>query len=138
MNQRKGNVAYNFSNHDINRLLGKGHIMTYGELSKYDDIDDVFGNNDFVVLLIQVRKNYGHWVAILKYPENKTIELFDSYKGTIDNELSYVSATQKKLLGETRPYLSELIKESGWKQVVSPYRFQELKDGINTCGRHVV
>ena len=40
MNKNKMN--YSLTNKDIEKFLGPDHIIKYSELSKYDDIDDVF------------------------------------------------------------------------------------------------
>ena len=131
----KNKMSYSLTNKDIEKFLGPNHIIKYSELSKYDDIDDVFGDNNFVVVLIESKRNMGHWTNLLRYDDG-TIEQFDSYEGTIDGELKYVSNTMKHNLHEINFALTELLHKR--KTVWSTYRYQRLEDGIDTCGRWVI
>ena len=131
----KNKMSYSLTNKDIEKFLGPDHIIKYSELSKYDDIDDVFGNNNFVVVLIVSKLNSGHWTNLLRYNDG-TIECFDSYSGKIDDELKYVTNTMKHNLHEIDYTLTELLHKR--KTIWSKYRYQRLEGGIDTCGRWVI
>lgn len=133
--QSKKKMNYSLTNRDIEEFLGANHIKKYSDLADYDDIDDVFGEDNFVILLIEDHKDSGHWVAILRY-DNGTVEQFDPYEGTIDSELKYVPKPTREKLREVKLTLTALLKER--KSVSSGYRFQELKKNVDTCGRHIV
>jgi len=128
-------INYSITNTDIDKYLGNGHIIKYCDLEKYDDISDVFGDDAYVVILVQSKANNGHWVCLLQYDDG-TVEQFDSYSGKIDSELKYISEAQQELLGEDEPLLTQLITRSRCKTVWSKYRFQKLNDNIDTCGKH--
>ena len=130
----KNNIEYSLSNVDIERYVGRGHIIKYSDLSNFDNIDDVFNGNSFVIVLIESKPSAGHWCCMLRY--DNTIELYDSYSGTLDNELSFISKQMKIELGENEHILTEFLKKSGHKVVVNKYKFQKESNSVDTCGRH--
>ena len=132
----KNRIEYSLSNVDIERYVGRGHIIKYSDLSNFDNIDDVFNGNSFVIVLIESKLNSGHWTTMLRY--NNTIELFDSYSGTLDNELSFISKQMKIELGENEHILTELLKKSGHKVIVNKYKFQSEKNNVDTCGKWIL
>lgn len=137
MNTKKNNIKYSLTNTDIDSIFtGSNHIIKYSSLINYNNIDDVFGNNDFIILIIEEKLNSGHWTCLLRY--DNTVEMFDSYGGTIDNELQYISHNQRSLLGESSHLLTKLLNQSYYDIVFPKYRFQKLQNGVNTCGRHVL
>ena len=88
----------------------------------------------YKIILIEEKLNRGHFTCLLRY--GKTIEAFDSYSGTIDNELKYIPEMMKRMLGEDEKHLSRLLGAVKERQVIySKKRLQKLEDGINTCGR---
>ena len=95
---KKNSIEYSLSNVDIERYVGRGHIIKYSDLSNFDNIDDVFNGNSFVIVLIESKPFCGHWCCMLRY--DNTIEIYDSYGGSIDNELKYISKQMKIELGE--------------------------------------
>ena len=88
-------------------------------------------------MLIESKPSAGHWVCMLRY--DNTIELFDSYAGSIDNELKYISKNMKYMLGEKENVLTELLKKSGYKVVINKYKFQSEQKinglEIDSCGK---
>ena len=131
----KSKLNYSLTNVDINNYLGSGHIIRYRDLARYSTIDDVFGDSNFVVVLIESKLNSGHWTCLLRYPDGN-IGQFDSYDGSIDGELNFISQEMRNKLGEKNNILTSLLKnrKTSW----SKYRFQRLDQGIDTCGKHVV
>ena len=114
---------------------GKCPIHLYKDIPKYNHIRELIGENNACLVLFPVKSSLnGHWIAILYHPETNTIEHFDPYGFSWTVELSYSDdpITKQNLLGE----LYNEAKEKGYNVIYNPYRFQELKDGINTCGKH--
>ena len=132
----KNTIEYSLSNVDIERYVGRGHIIKYSDLSNFDHIDDVFNGNSFVIVLIESKPSAGHWCCMLRY--DNTIELYDSYSGTLDNELSSISKQMKIELGENEHILTELLKKSGHKVIVIKYKFQSEKNNVDTCGKWIL
>jgi hypothetical protein len=115
-------------------------IMTYKDLLNYNNIDDVFGNEDAVALLYETQPSYGHWTGLFRHSNYNppTIEFFDSYGLFIDEQLGFVPKKLKNQLGEDYPYLSKLLYESPYEILYNPVQLQKRKKGISSCGRHVV
>jgi hypothetical protein len=74
--------------------------------------------------------------------QDKLLTYFDSYGKQIDEELKYVSNTNRTVLHETEPYLSilvnKLVNENDFRLTTNNIEFQGYANGINTCGKYVV
>ena len=136
-------IETNITDLDLNRYFPETksdnhHVIKYSELADVKSIYDLLPKDmTYKIILIEEQTNKGHWVCILRY--GRTIEAFDSYSGTIDNELKYIPELMKRILGEDKKHLSRLLKEVKDRQVIYfKKRLQKLQDGINTCGRWVI
>ena len=118
-------------------LNKKPNIKLYKELKNYNDIDKVLGKDGYVILNYETRTHYGHWVLVFKLDDD-TIEHFDSYGLKPDDELNFIPPLFKIVNGTVEPYLSYLIYHSKYNVEYNQYKFQQMKKGINTCGRHVL
>lgn len=126
------------SNYDILQMINyKSNLMTYPELTKYDNLDEALGKYGALVLLYETKQNYGHWVCIFKVNKN-TVEHFDSYGYKPDDELKFIPNYFRKLNNEWYPHLTSLLYYSKYTVIYNEYRLQKKKKGINTCGRWVV
>ena len=125
------------SDHEVIELTdGKTHVLPYSELSNYNNINDIFKNDSFV-LLYEFKQNYGHYCCVLKY--GKRITFFDPYGIFPDKELGHISEDFRILNNEKYPYLSELLLDAynnSYTIEFNQHQYQEMKKGINTCGRH--
>lgn len=125
------------SDKDIMRLIkGKANLLTYTELQKYNNIDQVLGPYSALVLLYETSKNFGHWVCVFKVNEN-TIEHFDSYGLKPDDELKFIPEYFREVNYEEIPHLTYLLYNSGYNVIYNEFKLQKKKKGINTCGRWV-
>ena len=107
-------------------------IVPYHELKAYNSIEDLLQAQGSVILLYELRANFGHWVC-LYYDKNKTLNFFDSYGMKPDEELKYASYN----LTEGRPYLTLLLEKYKGKFIYNDKRLQVFKNHVNTCGRWV-
>jgi hypothetical protein len=124
------------SDREVLRIAGDGtKLVTYSKFKKAKSIDDVFGNSNKLIILVELEDSSGHWICLLKYP--KYYELYDSYSYKPDNQLKFVPINNRKSLGEECPYLSKLLYESGKPVVFIKTRLQRLNNKISTCGRFV-
>ena len=101
------------SNYDIFDLLNKKiRILTYPELIKYKNINDVLYPNGCFILLYMAKPNYGHWCCVIKHHDN--IEFFNPYgDGLPDDELSNIPAHFRKISNQSYPHLTWLLYNSG-------------------------
>lgn len=137
LNKYRQKLATMVSDLDFKRAFGDGvKVLKYSELSNYHNINDLLPNaKDYVFILIETKKNSGHWTCLLKYDD--VYEWFDSYGIRPDGELNFISKAIKELLGENHHELTRLIKTipKGSKMIYNKRKLQKLAEGINTCGR---
>lgn len=126
-----------FSGDDILKLVdNKANLMTYSDVAKCNNIEEVLGKNGACIILYETKENYGHWTCIFKVNKN-TIEFFDPYGCVLDDELKYISDNFKQKSGTDFPHLTEMLYNSKYKVIYNDYPLQKYKNDINTCGRHV-
>lgn len=130
--------SYALSDGDIRKLLGSGiKITTYPDLQNVERIDDLFDEMNRAILFVpQQNEQQGHWCCLMK--KGRTIEFFDPYgeppeaqKDTLDN-----AHLAKMRMNE--PLLAELLTDNPYKIIFNKVQLQELKNDVNTCGRHCV
>ena len=114
---------------------GKSRVLLYDTITVNDNILDLIGPTNQVMLLFPTKRgsNDGHWISITYHPKTNTIYYFDSYGLSIDAERKYSTSrhVEQNALGTI---MTKAIK-SGVNFTWNPVRLQLMKDGINTCGR---
>ena len=112
------------------RKLGNHGVRVY----KYDDLsriktpDQLFGNSNTVLLLLQIKSGHqsiGHWVAVVR--NDAGYFYYDPYGLSVEQDM--------KLTGE-KNYINIIF--SSTKLRINHHRHQLFKDHVNTCGRHCV
>jgi hypothetical protein len=89
---------------------------------------------NYCILLYEQEENSGHWVALLRYEGG--YEFFDPYGNNVDVPLRWTDREDRQELGQSHPYLTDLLKASGKQWRHSPYKYEEVNKKINTCGHH--
>jgi hypothetical protein len=141
-NTNPNELSYLVSSIDLkNKINHKIKIVQYKDLFKYDSLLKLLPNKiSILVILINTSPSgSGHWTVLIR--QDTLLTYFDSYGKQLDEELRYVSNTNRTVLHETKPYLSilvnKLIKE-GYTLTTNNIEFQGYSEGINTCGKYVV
>lgn len=125
--------SYDLTNDDILKITNNEcNIMSYSNLYNIEDIEQAFNGKNNLVLLYEISEGVGHWVGLLKRPNN-IIEFFDSYGLQVDEELNYTQNYYK----DGEPHLTRLLKNSKYTYYCNKIRLQEEKRDDNTCGRHI-
>lgn len=129
------------SGDDILKLIDyKANLMTYPELTKCDDINKCLGKHGALILLYETKKNYGHWVCLIRH-NKKHIEFFDSYNFFPDDELNFIPEKFRKISNQSYPHLTYLLLKSNANIEYNHARLQKFTidpdEHIATCGRHV-
>jgi len=111
---------------DNNQILSvlDTNIIDYPNLSKYQNIDQIFKNGSCVIFYPHTMGDVGHWTCLTK--RNNTIEFFDSYGHLPDVALK----------DGMYPYLSQLLLQSNYKLIYNEQKMQYKNTA--TCGRHVI
>lgn len=115
---------------------GATNIIAYSDLHSANTVEDVFADKPTACILYQTKKNFGHWVALLKDEEKNTIEFFDSYALSPDEELKYSSHNLRIHDNQIQPHLTALINNSNYKLIYNKVKLQKVLRDVNTCGRH--
>jgi hypothetical protein len=125
-------MEYELSDTDLKQLVPNINIVIYNTISQYSNIDEVLNGRPTVILFEMTENNSGHWTCMFK--EKGTVYMFDSYGLDIEQEKKYMN---KKMFRKAN-YLSMLLKRCPYKLDVNRTKYQEMKNGTNTCGRHCV
>lgn len=116
----------------------KANLMTYKDLHKYKNIDDVLGKHKACVILVETKPNFGHWCCLFKYPNKNTLEWYDSYGYKPDDELDFVEEDYKRNNNMNYPHLTKLLYGGSKKYNIeyNDKNNQSEKSNISTCGRY--
>lgn len=132
------NISLTFD--DIKKICEPNNveIIEYKNLMHLDNINDVFSNYDNVIILYTTRRNYGHWVVLMRY--NNTLEYFDSYGKIYDFELSLSYDTIMAIGGVAVPQLTYLLNDAKniykYNVIYNNVQLQKFHHDVNTCGRY--
>lgn len=115
---------------------GKCPVHLYKDLLKFNSIQEILGKYNKCIVLFPVKSSEsGHWCALIYHQDINTLEWFDPYGFSWDQELKYSEDT-KWTKYNIIAMLMKKAQDQGLKTMFNPYRFQQLKTGINTCGKH--
>jgi hypothetical protein len=127
-------LSYSLSDSEIrNFFQGKVNILKFSELTG-KTLVDVLGKYLKCVVLFEDKPDRGHW-CLLHVVKGKYLEWFDSYGIIPENEFDYIPKSFLKLSMQERGTLIKLLLSSSLQCRYSQYRLQQLKNGINTCGK---
>lgn len=128
---------YDLSDTDILRITdNKTKIYLYSDLEKVNSINEILEPYGCCVILYQLEQNIGHWVCLIRH-KNDTLEFFDPYGMSIDEELKYSEFNLRRHRGVKTPHLTALIDKSNYKLITNTAKLQKFKEHVNTCGRWV-
>lgn len=126
---------------DFSKMLGSdanNKIMKYSDLENKTNLIEVIPESrGYRIVLIETKQNTGHWCCITR--NNKNFVWFDSYGLAPDQEFEFIPVKMQQILDEQGKPLTRLLtklKHDGGDWNYNTVKFQQMKDGINTCGRH--
>jgi hypothetical protein len=131
--------AYSLSNDDINAILDPDtKVFSYPEFAHMESIDQAFDQlGRCVFLFLNESPTSGHWLCMFKRGKD-TIEYFDSYGQKPEAQREWLSEDRLEELGESYPYLYDLLRKSGYRVFYNTHAYQTDKADTNTCGRWCV
>lgn len=119
---------------EIRKYLPNAKILTYDTLGKYTDIEQLLPNDrDYCIILYRQKPTFGHWVSLDKVGDN--LSYFDSYGKIIDEPLNWNNYETNLSLGQSKPYLTQLLDKTDRNVFYNPFRYQSKSNDVNTCGR---
>ena len=122
---------------NIRQYLPNARVFTYKELADVSSIEELLPKpKDYFFLLYEHSPNVGHFVVVNRYIDNgrDTICFFCSYGSKIDAPLYWNSPATNAKLGQSKPYLSELLRKSGKKLQYNNVQYQSKQSPVATCG----
>jgi len=139
MSNNSNDLSYLVSSIDLKKKIKhKFKLVQYKDLFEYQNLNQLLPNSKLSILIILINtspEGGGHWTILVR--QKKLITYFDSYGKKIDQELKYISASDKNQLHENEPYLSELINNANVQVEQNTIQFQSYSPDINTCGKYV-
>jgi len=141
MNTIEKRIETPMSNEDLEKYLAirPEDIIKYSELSNYKTIQQLLPkDNDFRIILIEEKKNFGHFVSVQR--QGKVITYYNSYGAKWDTDWRFIPRLVRIILGQNTNDLTRLFKQAekdGFKVEYNKKRNQKLSPKIMTCGRHV-
>lgn len=132
----KSVYKYDLSGVEVEYLTrGKSKVILYDNLKTTDNIIDLIGSTNQVLLLFPTQQGSpdGHWLSIRYVASLRLISYFDSYGLSPSAEIKYSQNLDVK-----QNILGRLINKAilqGYRFEFNPYRFQVMANGINVCGR---
>lgn len=133
---------------EIKQLAGSNtRVILYPELNNCDTIEQLFGNDDKLIILYITDEEQdsivGHWVLLTKQNRNgrNIVEFSDSYGMQPDDEIKFNSREKQERFDQKDRSLTRLLYEFslGKKNEVhyNEMKLQKLSKGVNSCGRWV-
>jgi len=125
------------SDSDIKEYLPDAKIITYGDLEKYESIDQLLPKEkDYVIILYDYEENSGHWTCLLKCDD--AIEFFDPLGNKDKTILGWIPFHIRKMLNEDDDFLTDLLEKAKSKYRIVVNKLKVENNDAATCGRHVV
>jgi hypothetical protein len=117
----------------FNLIGGRANIITYSNLLKIKSLDQLLYPHNAAVVLYEYRRNYGHWVSIIRHKNR--IEFMDSTGCAPDDILDRIPPDFKNSAGIYDRHLLKLLLSSGLPIEYNEVKFQQ--QNTNTCGKWV-
>lgn len=136
--------SYSLSQSDVQKLVPGITVTLYTELAGKSLAQLLDSKGRGMVLFVESETPLsisGHWLALIMQPSEGGLLIFDPYGGKVDPwylDRTFVSARDLATLKESAPLLTDIVQSSGVRPLYSPIRYQQMKEDINTCGRHCV
>lgn len=133
---------YPLDNFDLDKILVKdpAKITKFSNLKHIKDINEIFNDNNQAILFYDLGP-IGHWVGLIRKPDENSIEYIDPYGLQPSSPLKWVDENQRIKMGINIDYLNPLLKNArlqGTKIIINKNTFQSAQNkDNNTCGRHV-
>lgn len=129
--------SISLSDAEMRKLVhGKCNLMSYDQVAKCRNIDQVLGRHRACIILYLTKPGYGHWCCIFEVSPG-VLEFFDPYGKMPDETLEYeIDDKFRKQVNQDYTHLLDMMYNSPYNLTYNHHQFQKKKDDVNTCGRH--
>ncbi len=105
-------------------------VILYDNLNINDDILSIIGDRSFLLFPVSANSPSGHWIAIIYRKETHTIEYWDPYGFTIDQELRFSTnpSVERNVLGKL---FLKAQQQYSVKIEYNTFKYQKLITGNN-------
>ena len=133
------NLDYSLSDQEIRLLCPSANFILYSSLESYDNVDEILSESGKCIILYLTEPRSGHFVCLFKRDKN-ILSYFNSYGFEPDDELFIKPISKEEMIeyNEDKPELFRLMYNSPYKLEYNDYKLQSRKNGVNTCGKHVI
>lgn len=141
---------------DIHKIAEKPfNVVKFGDLKKYDTIDDLFIPRDMgltyypvddVLILYEIKKNSGHWCVLKRYlpkgySEYYSYQFMDPYGEIIDSQRLHIPKEFRIKSGQETPLILKKLMEAMYdgKTGVYDIHYNDVPlqgPNYSTCGRY--
>ena len=116
---------------EIRILCPDTKVFLFNELARFDRLEELFTRSKTAIILFPVKSiANGHWICVIDH--GTYVEHFDPYGFNPIKEYDYTQINIPNYLER----LYTKFESYGGKLTFNTNQYQELKTGINTCGRH--
>ena len=122
-------IVKNKSNQDIN-------IIPFSNIPNYDNIDELFGDKNCILLIYLSEPKFGHWCSLIRIENNnkdKKIIYFNPTGRNVDESIDFISDEFKKQSNQDYPHILKLLHDSDYNVAYMNTPLQEAN--TNSCGR---
>ena len=133
-------LSYSYTDSDIRKYLGEdAKIIEYEDLLRYNTIFDLLPQDkSYVILLIETKDNYGHYVSLCRAGSGATdgiLYYFDSYAKGVDEQQKFIDPWFRRESNQDKKHLTRMIKDCPYKleNLVRPLQSKYKWDC--SCGR---
>jgi hypothetical protein len=133
-------LSYSYTDSDIRKYLGEdAKIIEYEELLRYNTLFDLLPQDkSYVIILIETKDNYGHYVCLCRLGSGATdgrLQYFDSYAKGVDEQQKFIDPWWRRESNQDKKHLTRMIKDCPYKLEYMSRPLQSKYKWDCTCGR---
>lgn len=136
-------IKYALNEVDTKRIVRKP-VHVVGAMNK-DSLISLLTNNEPILRIMLHYQNSdsgnavsGHWCSLYVDKNRKKIYFYDSYGEYPDDQLTHIKPSYRRRTEQGSRDINTMLNaalRAGYKIEYNHYKHQQLKDGVNTCGR---
>jgi hypothetical protein len=136
-------LSYSYTDSDIRKYLGEdAKIIEYEELLRYNTLFDLLPQDkSYVIILIETKDNYGHYVCLCRLGSGATdgrLQYFDSYAKGVDEQQKFIDPWWRRESNQDKKHLTRMIKDCPYKLEYMGRKLQSNYKWDCSCARYCI